>query len=802
MTQKAYTADSIKTLDIIQAIRNVPGMYIGSDDDDGVEVILREVIDNSIDEYMNGHGKTIFVTINPTSLWMSVEDQGRGIPVEEHSQHKGISTLEAVLTKAHTGGKFASEYGVTGGLHGTGLKAMTALSTDVVATVWRNGTEYTLTLKDAKRVGKIESTPLAKKDLKKTGTRIAFKLSQQYMKEATSLIAPIERVQRLLKERAFLNIGVTVNLQYGDAKYTFSEKDGIAAYVREMSNDKLISASIFHTLTKPEEEIQVEAAIGWTTMSGRDNITGYCNSIRQSEGGTHIQGVRMSVPGLLRAYITANDLIPKKDKDLTIESNDCFEGAIAIVSVKHMSPTFKGQHKGRVTNGDIQGAVQRLLNATLSQWMEENPKEARLIANKVISAARARIAASKAREQVRKQDAGTFGMKNFGKLKDCSSKNPEETEVFIVEGESAGGSAGMSRDRRTQAIYSLKGKPLNAWDCDQTKILSNNELSDLSCAIGTGLFTDDMSEEDIDLAVSKLRYNKIVILADADIDGSHIECLLMGFLYRHMLPLIERGHVYIGLPPLYRVTEKGKHTFLKDDAALGDFLRARAVKVVGDNESLLVLAAKSADIKHAIENIASAHGYTSQDIAHAMRAIIAYDSNAEDWLTEFAKSIKTLREEECEGVTLVKHNADTYIVSGLDASYRFFTTIVNTGFYNAVVEAWSQVEALAGNDALIELLNGAVIDDEYTTIYDLAAGIEKLIKKGLSVQRNKGLGEMQAEDLGETTLDQATRRLVRVTVDDFTVAGEFLGNMLNVNTVEARREIVRNAILNSEMVDA
>jgi DNA gyrase subunit B len=273
------------------------------------------------------------------------------------------------------------------------------------------------------------------------------------------------------------------------------------------------------TGTDTADKIQAELALCWTSLNGRDITTGYCNSIRQTEGGTHVQGVRMSVPGVIRSYIQNNELLTKKDKDVTIESNDCFEGVYAIVSVKHMSPIFKGQHKGKLSNTDVQGSVQRLVNAKLAQWLEENPKDARNIANRVISAARARIAASKAKDQVRKQDAGSFGMNNFGKLKDCASTDITENELFIVEGDSAGGSASNGRNRLTQAIYSLRGKPLNSWELETSRVLSNNELSDLACAVGTGLFTDLQTDEEIEAAYSKIRYGKVVVLADADIDG-------------------------------------------------------------------------------------------------------------------------------------------------------------------------------------------------------------------------------------------------------------------------------------------
>ena len=313
---------------------------------------------------------------------------------------------------------------------------MTALSTVVKATVWRNGTESTLELVAGKNVAKklaVSALPRGKET--RHGTKIAFQLDGQYLPDATSLTPSYEAVRRLLHERAYLNTGLRLHLKYGTNKSeTFYEKDGIASYVANMAGDKRIFNTVVHMFNDKVEEVGVEIALGWTSSFGRDNVVGYCNCIRQTEGGTHIQGLRMALPGVVRAYITANDLIPKKDKDLNVEGGDCFDGVYAIVSIKHKSPVFKGQHKSKITNGDAQGAVQKAVNAFLPQWMEENPKEAKLLCNRAIAAAKARIAASKARDQVRKQDAGTFGMKNFGKLKDCSSRDAQYNELFVVEG--------------------------------------------------------------------------------------------------------------------------------------------------------------------------------------------------------------------------------------------------------------------------------------------------------------------------------------------------------------------------------
>lgn len=806
MTKKSYGANDIDTLEILEAIQCRPGMYIGSVDNDGVEVCVREVIDNAVDEHMNGNGNRIVVTVDPESGVIGVEDAARGIPVENHPKHPGLSTLEVVLTKAHSGGKFGDKYGISGGLHGTGLKAVTALSSHLKATVWRDAKEHTLVFNDAKVVQKLDTKKAAKGHETRTGTMIEFRLDPARFPDATSTVPARERLQRMLRERAYLNPGLKLYLRWkGEKEELFHEKSGIDAYVSELAGDGKIFPKVAHFDNAADSEIRVSVALAWTKGYGRDNVLGFCNCVRQPDGGTHVTGLRLAMPGIVRSYIESNGLLTAKDKDLKIEGPDCFEGVYAIVSIKHRSPVFKGQAKTVLANSDAQGAVQKAVNAGLAQWLEENPKEAKALSARAIAAAKARIAASKAREQVRKQDAGTFGMKNFGKLKDCSSKDPVKNELFIVEGDSAGGSASMSRDRNTQAVYALKGKPLNSWEADQAKVFSNAELSDLTCAIGTGLFTDEMTEEEIEAAMAKLRYHKVIVMADADIDGSHIECLLMGHLYKHQRPLIERGHLYIALPPLYRVTEKGKHSFLKDDRELAAFFRKRAKAVVGNDKALLALAGYASQAKAALEAIAGGAGLMPGDVAHAFQALVSYEDTRKDWLRAFAERIVELRGTTCEGVEAQETESGAVVVSGLESSGRFFTTVVDETFYEAVCSAWEAVSDMVGQDELWELSqsSGAIISDNACgDVYRMACEIEKASRKGIAVQRNKGLGEMQAEELGETTLDRATRRLIRVTVDDFDAAGAFVGSMMSKGDVDARREVVRATRLDRDMVDA
>jgi DNA gyrase subunit B len=435
MTKKSYGASDIDTLEILEAIQCRPGMYIGSVDNDGVEVCVREVIDNAVDEHMNGNGDKIVVSVDPESGVIGVEDAARGIPVENHPKHPGLSTLEVVLTKAHSGGKFGDKYGISGGLHGTGLKAVTALSSHLKATVWRDGKEHTLVFNSARVVQKLDSKKVPKGHESRTGTMIEFRLDPARFPDASSTVPVRERLQRMLRERAYLNPGLKLYLRWkGEKEELFHEKSGIDAYVAEMSGDSRIFPKVAHFENDAGSEIRVAVAIAWTKGYSRDNTHGFCNCVRQPDGGTHVQGLRMALPGAVRSYIEANSILTSKDKDLKIEGPDCFEGVYAIVSIRHRSPVFKGQAKTVLANSDAQGAVQKAVNAGLTQWLEENPKEAKALAQRAVAAAKARVAASKAREQVRKQDAGTFGMKNFGKLKDCSSKDASKNELFVVEG--------------------------------------------------------------------------------------------------------------------------------------------------------------------------------------------------------------------------------------------------------------------------------------------------------------------------------------------------------------------------------
>ena len=805
-TTKKFEASDIETLEIIDAIRTRPGMYLSGAGDEAIEVAVREGFDNSTDEHMNGHGDDIFITVDENN-WITIEDRGRGIPVGEHPQWPGISTLEAALTKAHTGSKFSKSAAITGGLNGTGMKAVNATSTHLIATVFRDNKAYTLKFEKGRRVGDMGVSKLPTHIPKgTTGTRIQFHLDTTVFVDATSNVPSEAALVEMIRTRTFLNPELRVHLSYKGNNQTFSEPEGISGYIKNIMGEKSVSKKLFtysHDISE-ENEIGVNIAIGWMNSYSRDNVFGFCNSVHQYDGGTHIQGLRMALPSLVRKYIEDNSILTQKDKDLKIEGHDCFEGLVGAIAIKHRAPTFKGQHKSSLSNGDVQGVVQRAINTYFAQWLEENPKEARMICNRAIAAAKARIAAVKAREQVRKQDSGSLGMRSFGKLKDCESRDNTVNELFIVEGDSAGGNSGMARNRVTQAIYALKGKPLNTWECDPSRVLSNDELSDLSCAIGTGLFNDAMTEEETQQALTKLRYGKVIILADGDIDGSHIECLLLGHFFKHMRPLLEQGVIHIALPPLYRATENGKHTFYRDEDALASFYRRRAKKFAGDDNNLIELASVLRQVSLIIERAAENGSGRPRDLSSALKAYLSYDTEREDVIMSFAESLLAVRSESSEGVIAEVLETGDVVISGVMNGTDFFTDVITADFINTVADIYASIAEILNEEILQDLIFnsrtiGGVIRHD---IYSMAKALEKVSQAGVNIIRNKGLGEMNASELGETTLDVSSRRLIQISVENFDESGKFINTLLHKSEVESRRRLVYETTVKKTDIDA
>lgn len=559
MAEKSYKADSITVLKGLEAVRQRPAMYIGSTDKRGLHHLVYEVIDNSIDEALAGHCDSIIVTIHPNNS-LSVEDNGRGIPVDIHPV-ENRPALEVVMTVLHAGGKFNKDsYKVSGGLHGVGVSCVNALSKTLIVQVSRDGKKYMqeyacgIPVYDVKEIG----------DTDEKGTKVTF-LPDPNIFETVVFESPI--LEKRFEELAYLNAGITIHLvdERSDMKRTFHSEGGLKSFVEHLNGTKQTVGDII-AFSKEQDNIIVEIAMGYNTTFN-ESVYSFCNNINTVEGGTHLTGFQTALTRVINDYIKKNKLT-----DIKLSGSDVREGLIAIISVKVPEPQFEGQTKTKLGNSSVRGLVDSLVFDQLSLYVEEHPKEAKIIVSKCVDAAKAREAARKARDLVRRKsvlDSGSLP----GKLADCQEKDPVKCEVFLVEGDSAGGTSKMGRMREFQAILPLRGKILNVEKARLDKVFRNNEILTLITALGCGI------NDEFDLA--KLRYHKVIILTDADVDGAHISCLLLTFFYRFMRPLIEQGHLYLGMPPLYKVS-KGKHI----EYALNESELQAITKNLGDGISL------------------------------------------------------------------------------------------------------------------------------------------------------------------------------------------------------------------------
>lgn len=555
MSNNQYTASSIQALEGIEHVRMRPSMYIGDVGETGLHHLVSEVVDNSIDEALAGHCDTIKVTIHEGNS-ISVVDNGRGIPVDFHEKEQK-SALEVVMTKIGAGGKFDKDsYKVSGGLHGVGVSCVNALSTDMITRVYRDGKIYQQKYQRGKAVTEVEVVG----ETDKRGTEQFFQPDDTIFNE---LVYKYDKLSTRLRELAFLNKGITITLtdereKQEDGSFkteTFYSKEGLNEFVKYIDNAKepLMETPI-HIESKDGDEIPVEVALRYNT-SYHSNIYSYVNNINTRDGGTHLSGFRRALTNTFKKY--SEEVLTGKDKEIKIEGEDFLEGLTAIVSVKVMEPQFEGQTKTKLGNSEVSGAVSRVVSEALKNFLEENPSEAKLIVQKVVTAAKARLAAQKARENIqRKTPLGGAGLP--GKLADCSSKDPAISEIFLVEGDSAGGTAKQGRDRHFQAILPLRGKILNVEKSMLHKVYDNEEIRNIYTALGVSVGTEEDSKA---LNVSKLRYHKVVIMTDADIDGSHISTLILTFFFRYMKELIEQGYVYIASPPLYLLKKGNKKVY-------------------------------------------------------------------------------------------------------------------------------------------------------------------------------------------------------------------------------------------------
>ncbi|WP_270725037.1 DNA topoisomerase (ATP-hydrolyzing) subunit B [Shimia sp. Alg240-R146] len=794
-----YGADSIKVLKGLEAVRKRPGMYIGdTDDGSGLHHMVYEVVDNGIDEALANHADHVKVKIHADSS-VSVFDNGRGIPVDIHPE-EGVSAAEVIMTQLHAGGKFDSNsYKVSGGLHGVGVSVVNALSVWLELRIWRNGKEHWAKFEHGDCTEHLREVADCGDE---TGTEVRFMASTDTFSD---LEYSFDTLEKRLRELAFLNSGVRIILEdERPAEPLRSElfyDGGVNEFVKYIDRHKtpLMEAPIY--VKGEKDDIGVEVGMWWND-SYHENVLPFTNNIPQRDGGTHIAGFRGALTRTLQKYAQESG-IAKKEK-ITFTGDDAREGLTCVLSVKVPDPKFSSQTKDKLVSSEVRPAVEGLLGEKLGEWFEENPQTAKMIVSKILEAAHAREAARKARELTRRKSAMDV---NFlaGKLKDCSEKDPSKTEVFLVEGDSAGGSAQTGRDRMTQAILPLRGKILNVERARFDRMLGSQEIGNLVMALGTGIGRDEFN-------IDKLRYHKVVIMTDADVDGAHIRTLLLTFFYRQMPELIEMGHLYIAQPPLFKVARGKSEVYLKDQSELDDYLVNQGIdgaslklgsgaEMLGQDLARVVTEARQ--LKQVLDAFPTHYPRHILEQAAIAGAFVpgAVDADLQGVADKVAKRLNLIALEyeqgwagritQDHGIKLARILRGVEEVRTLDGPMLRSGEARKSGsFTESLQEVYDTPATLMRKDRS-QVINGPL---------DLLAAILAEGEKGLTLQRYKGLGEMNPDQLWETTLDPDARVLLQVKVDDIAGADDLFTKLMG-DVVEPRREFIQKNALSVENLD-
>ncbi|MEM1380510.1 MAG: DNA topoisomerase (ATP-hydrolyzing) subunit B [Pseudomonadota bacterium] len=787
-----YGAQSIKVLKGLDAVRKRPGMYIGdTDDGSGLHHMVYEVVDNAIDEALAGYCDTVNVILNDDGS-VTVRDNGRGIPTEMHPE-EGMSAAQVIMTQLHAGGKFdQNSYKVSGGLHGVGVSVVNALSERLDLRIWRGGKQHEMRFVH----GEAEADLKAVGDADQTGTEVTFLPSTETF---TQTVFDYETLERRLRELAFLNSGLKIILsdrRHAEPKeLELFYEGGLTAFVRHLDASKqpLVSEPI--TMTSDKDGITVDVAMWWND-SYHEKVLLFTNNIPQRDGGTHLAGFRAALTRVVNGYAQSSGLL-KKEK-VSLSGDDAREGLTAIVSVKVPDPKFSSQTKDKLVSSEVRPVVESIVGQELNTWFEEHPAEAKRLVGKVIEAAAAREAARKARELTRRK--GALDISSLpGKLADCQERDPAKSELFLVEGDSAGGSAKQARNRENQAILPLRGKILNVERARFDKMLSSQEVGTLITALGTGIGRDDFDAD-------KLRYHKIIIMTDADVDGAHIRTLLLTFFYRQMPELIRRGHLYIAQPPLYRA-EKGKSAqYLVDEKALADYLYTEGLEgcvlTSADGEQrtgmdLLLLANQSRAVAQRLETFPA---WLRRDVLvlAALGGILGADDPTGDQLRALEERLDAISEEYERGWSVKFDQGDVVLardVRGVREAYVLAADLRSGAEARRLAsDAETIREAFAGPATL---KRGEV----ETTVYgplDFLDALRAAGGKGITLQRYKGLGEMNPDQLWETTLDSNARQLLQVQIEEADHADETFTKLMG-DVVEPRKHFIQSRALEAEL---